>query len=79
MGDQDQGRKGEEGQQGACDGDGCDAEVIVCATNRLFGPGDSAKVNFTFEVGRSGHVSAKRARRQGNMMKRGVWGAPGLA
>lgn len=32
-------------------GNGCDAEVTVCATNRLAGPGDSAKVNFTFEVG----------------------------
>lgn len=29
---------------------GCDAEVTVCATNRLAGPGDNAKVNFTFEV-----------------------------
>lgn len=55
-------REGGEGQQGAAggagaggggdgDGDGCDAEVIVCATNRLSGPGDNAKVNFTFEVG----------------------------
>lgn len=29
---------------------GCDADVTVCATNRLAGPGDDAKVNFTFEV-----------------------------
>ncbi|CAN0295986.1 unnamed protein product, partial [Laminaria digitata] len=31
-------------------GEGCDADVTVCATNRLAGPGDDAKVNFTFEV-----------------------------
>jgi len=34
-------------------GNGCDAEVTVCATNRLAGPRDRAKVNFTFEVGSS--------------------------
>eukprot|EP00752_Nemacystus_decipiens_P016769 g15006.t1 len=43
------GRDGGEGQ-GVGDGEGCDAEVVVCATNRLSGPGDNAKVNFTFEV-----------------------------
>ena len=31
-------------------GEGCDADVTVCATNRLAGPGEDAKVNFTFEV-----------------------------
>ncbi|CBJ30639.1 conserved unknown protein [Ectocarpus siliculosus] len=35
---------GEEGPRG------CDAEVTVCATNRLAGPRENAKVNFTFEV-----------------------------
>lgn len=33
-------------------GGSCDAEVVVCATNRLAGPGDDANVNFTFEVSR---------------------------
>lgn len=31
-------------------GEECDADVTVCATNRLAGPGEDAKVNFTFEV-----------------------------
>lgn len=35
---------------GSGEGEGCDADVTVCATNRLAGPGDDARVNFTFEV-----------------------------
>ena len=41
---------GDVGGGGGGDGEGCDADVTVCATNRLAGPGDDAKVNFTFEV-----------------------------
>lgn len=36
-------------------GDGCDADVTVCATNRLAGPSDDARVNFTFEVRKAQH------------------------
>lgn len=55
-GQEGQGRRGGQGGKaghdggGTGDGEGCDAEVIVCATNRLSGPGDNARVNFTFEV-----------------------------
>ncbi|CAM9817207.1 unnamed protein product [Ectocarpus fasciculatus] len=43
----DGGSHGDAGEEGAR---GCDAEVTVCATNRLAGPLENAKVNFTFEV-----------------------------
>lgn len=35
---------------GVSESEACIADVTVCATNRLAGPGEVAKVNFTFEV-----------------------------
>lgn len=37
-------------REGDGEGEGCEADVIVFATNRLAGTGDEGKVNFTFEV-----------------------------
>lgn len=77
------GEEGEgEGEREGGGGDrGCDAEVIVCATNRLAGPGDNAKVNFTFEVGtavyellrgkQGGQWEGKREGRKGGWREEG--------